>query len=37
MQLKHLYFSVYAVVFILYGSVVTGVGPIILFFSEITG
>jgi len=37
MELKHIHFIVYAIVFILYGSVVTGVGPIIIFFSELTG
>jgi len=37
MQLKHIHFSVYAVLYILYSSVVTGVGPIILYFSRVTG
>ena len=37
MQLKHVHFSVYAVLYILYSSVVTGVGPIILYFSRVTG
>lgn len=37
MELKYIHFIVYAVVYTLYGSVVSGVGPIIIFFSKITG
>jgi hypothetical protein len=37
MELKYIYFSIYAIIFTLYGATVTGVGPIVIFFSEITG
>lgn len=37
MELKHIHFIVYAMVYTLYGSVVTGVGPIIIYISQITG
>ena len=37
MELKHIHFIVFTFVYVFYGAVVTGVGPIILFFSEVTG
>lgn len=37
MELKYIHFIVYAIVFTLYGAVVTGVGPIVIYFSEVTG
>jgi hypothetical protein len=36
-ELRYIHFSTYALVFTLYGCVVTAVGPIILYFSEVTG
>ncbi len=37
MELKHIHFAVYALVFTLYGAVVTGVVPIVIYFREATG
>lgn len=34
---KNLYFAYYCVAFIVYGSMITAMGPIIPYFSEITG
>ena len=36
MELKYIHFIVYAIVFTLYGAVVTAVGPIVIYFAEIT-
>jgi hypothetical protein len=37
MELKYIHFCVYALVFMLYGAVVTGVGPLVIYFSDVTG
>lgn len=35
-ELKYIHFAVYALVFTIYGSIVTAVGPIIIYFSKVT-
>lgn len=35
-ELKNIYFATYALIFVFYGSAVTAVGPIIIYFSKVT-
>jgi hypothetical protein len=36
-DLKYLHFAAYALIFTLYGCVVTAVGPIIIYYGKVTG
>lgn len=36
-ELKYIHFATYALVFTIYGCAVTAVGPIIIYFSRVTG
>lgn len=37
MEIKHIHFIVYSIIFTFYGSIVTAIGPIIIFYSKVTG
>jgi hypothetical protein len=35
-EIKYIHFATYALVFTLYGCIVTAIGPVIIYYSEVT-